>query len=341
MVLISILAGADSFGTAVVTNMILIGILVSTVGLVATVVAGMILILIATGTDSLGTAIVTGVVLIGVLVSTKVYVATVIAIMILICVCTGIVASAIYGTCAIGITNVILAVVAAGAQRLAAAIVTDMVAVVILIGAGANELGAAIITGMIYILIDMGTLIGTTAIVADMVCILILVAGGIDGLGVGCTAASSGTGEGLLALYLALGIGGHFAVVPGVHHSVAIFVTAVDTLEGMGSFLAIAVTLDCAGVGMIQLRNHKIIIVDLAVSGIRCGISCKVLATDGTLLVSLITGCKTGGILGRNFLEAVAQSSSQLFAADRTSLDGGTGSVCAGGMLGLCAILRI
>ena len=112
-----------------------------------------------------------------------------------------------------------------------------------------------------------------------------------DLFGIGTAAAFHRTGVSLDADARAGRVGGHCAAVPCMGGRVAVLVTAVDALEGVGRVLAVAVAFDCAGVGVVFLGDDPVAVLNL-VFAVRVG---EELSADRAGPVRRITGRKAGG----------------------------------------------
>ena len=133
------------------------------------------------------------------------------------------------------ITLVILVFISAFAQ-LSVAFITLVVC--ISVGAIADNFGASAMV---------------TLVVAVVVCIGVNQCSNF--FGVSRAAAFGSTSVGFHARNFAGRSLRLFTLVPGVGHGPTVFITAVDTHEGVGRILAIAVALDCTSIGVFQLGN--------------------------------------------------------------------------------------
>jgi hypothetical protein len=91
-------------------------------------------------------------------------------------------------------------------------------------------------------------------------------------LSVSCTAVINCTGVSLNTSSLTFGGSCLSTIVPGVIYCCAVCVTAIDTLEGVGCLLTVAIALDGTGVGVGLLCDDKCSSVVLAVGCILCSI---------------------------------------------------------------------
>ena len=169
---------------------------------------------------------------------------------------------------------------------------------------------------------------------------------------IGCTATVYGTGIGFYTFTCTGRFGSYFTFVPRMCRCVAIRFTTVYTLERMSCALAVAIALDCACIGVLELSNYKGCRVILTVGGILFSIIGKVLVTYCTLLICFVTFINTGcRIVSCSLAKAVTLSRDYVLcfknhATCRTVLifrksGFGTGSIYCGFNYNACMVIRI
>ena len=147
---------------AVITDVIIVfgGIGVSADRFGATIVTGVVSVAIYVFTISLITAVVAIVIIVGIFASANGFGAAVVTDVILVAVCVGVVTAVVCGTRAVGITDVILASIAAGGYACLATVVTSMITVIVCVGTGAHNIATGIthviLGGFVRVSIECG-----------------------------------------------------------------------------------------------------------------------------------------------------------------------------------------
>ena len=116
-----------------------------------------------------------------------------------------------------------------------------------------------------------------------------------------------------------------FFILEAMFDGLAIRITAIDTLVGVG---AVAVVLNIAGIAVALLRNCKIVCILLAIGGVIACLGREILTAGFTLLIGVVARRLAGSILGCDSLtKCMAQGSSLAVSIAVTALRAGMGGI--------------